>query len=145
MGTFTEQEAAFLGADGVGRLATLSRDGAPALAAIRYQVRENNDGTTEIVIPGFGMKHSAKFHNVGRDGRVAFLVDGPGTGSGRSVQFIQIRGSASTESDDEGDRIVIKPERIISFNVNQEYSDAHESEYDTRVVGGERTLRRVQA
>jgi pyridoxamine 5'-phosphate oxidase family protein len=142
MATFTEKELEFIGSDGLGRLATLSADGAPAIAAVRYRVETDGDETL-IVVPGFGMRHSAKFHNVKRDGRVSFLIDGGGGGGPHSVKFIQVRGVAESVDNNDDPRIVIHAKRIIAFNINEEYQADEAPQYDTREVGGERTLRRL--
>ncbi|MBF6591728.1 MAG: PPOX class F420-dependent oxidoreductase, partial [Ktedonobacterales bacterium] len=72
MGAFTEAEMAYLASQRIGRLATLSADGAPHVVPVRYHF---NAALETIEIGGHGMGASKKYRDVARDGRAAFVVD----------------------------------------------------------------------
>ena len=91
MSNFTDAERAFLGAQRLGRLATVDAAGRPHVVPVNY--RYNPDLDT-IDIGGWGMGRSKKFRDVARTGRAAFVVDDLPAGGG--VRGIEVRGSAET-------------------------------------------------
>ena len=72
MRAFTPEEIAYLEGQRLGRLATLGRDGSPHVVPVTF--RYNRDEDT-IDIGGHDFASRKKFRDVGRDGRVAFVVD----------------------------------------------------------------------
>jgi PPOX class F420-dependent enzyme/OxyR family protein len=120
MSAFTENEIAYLRSQRLGRLATVDERGEPHVVPVAFAYNAAHD---TIDIGGHGIGRSKKFRDVGRDGRVAFVVDDvPPAGQ---VRGIEVRGSAETlgeggknlrpNFDDEVIRI--RPTRIISWGI----------------------------
>jgi pyridoxamine 5'-phosphate oxidase family protein len=121
MSHFTDNEIAFLTSQRLGRLATLSVSGEPHVVPVGFRYNAEMD---TIDIPGYGMGTSKKFRDVGRDGRVAFVVDDvPEPGK---VQGVEVRGRAealqSGGNVDVPNRdpqmIRIRPTRIVSWGID---------------------------
>ena len=94
-----------------GRLATVGPDGVPQNKPVGY--RYNTElGTVDI--GGFGMERSAKYRNVGRDPKVAFVVDDAIGQGAAGMRFLEIRGRAEQA----GELIRIHPRRLVSWNVD---------------------------
>ncbi|MBA3874549.1 MAG: PPOX class F420-dependent oxidoreductase [Anaerolineae bacterium] len=118
---FTPKEIEYLSTQKMGRLATLSSDGAPNNLPVMY--RYNPDLDT-IDIGGLNISETKKFRNVRRDGRVSFVVDD--VQPPWEVRGGEIRGVAQTV--DEGSSylpdnfdphlIRIKPTQIISWGID---------------------------
>jgi pyridoxamine 5'-phosphate oxidase family protein len=125
----TESEQLFLSAQHHGRLATISRNGAPQIKPVGFSYNETL-GTIDIA--GFNMAASAKFKNVQANPRVAFVADDvPAPEEGAAgVRFLEIRGVAETVTDAPGpgqpdsdnhlapEIIRIHPRRVLAFNVD---------------------------
>jgi len=132
LSVFTPAELEYLGAQRLGRLATVGPDGAPHVVPVGFRY---NPATDTIDIGGHGMGRSKKWRDVGREPRVAVVVDDVGP-AGRP-RLIEIRGVATRlveggttlgrAFDDELLRIA--PSRIVSYGV--EPGQPH----DYRVVG----------
>jgi PPOX class F420-dependent enzyme/OxyR family protein/uncharacterized protein (TIGR02246 family) len=94
-----------------GRLATVGPDRGPQNKPVGYRY---NAGLGTIDIGGFGMERSAKYRNVGRDPKVAFVID-DATGEGAAnMRFLEVRGLAEQA----GELIRIHPRRLVSWNVD---------------------------
>ena len=88
---FTAKEIEYLSTQKMGRLATLSSDGAPNNLPVMY--RYNADLDT-IDIGGLNISETKKFRNVRHDGRVSFVVDD--VQPPWEVRGVEIRGLAQT-------------------------------------------------
>lgn len=115
---FTVDELAYLRASRLGRLATVDQTGAPQAKPVSYAVTMNGNG---IDIVGHRITASAKWRNIVRDPRVAFVVDDPGDGTYDGVSGIEIRGRAtlhdSSTDPSETARIRIHPDRVLAWNL----------------------------
>ncbi|MDF3291200.1 MULTISPECIES: PPOX class F420-dependent oxidoreductase [Streptomyces] len=135
---FTEAERAYLAGQGLGRLATVGRDGGPQVRPVGF--RCNTDGTVDIGGPR--LSSSQKWRNAQANPHVAFVVDDmtpdePGAvkpGWGRGVE---IRGRAELLTGVEpplapdffSDEIIrVHPERVISWHINS-------GEFESRNLG----------
>src|SRR5579884_2453025 len=117
MSAFSPAEIAYLQSQRLGRLATLGATGAPHVVPVAFRY---NPELETIDIGGHGIAKSKKFRDVGRDGRVAFVVDDvqlqPWRASG-----IEIRGRAETlptggktvNPDFDDELIRLRPQRIV--------------------------------
>jgi PPOX class F420-dependent enzyme/OxyR family protein len=94
-----------------GRLATVGPDGVPQNKPVGYRY---NAELGTIDIGGFGMERSAKYRNVGRDPKVAFVVDDAIGQGAAGMRFLEIRGRAEQA----GELIRIHPRRLVSWNVD---------------------------
>jgi PPOX class probable F420-dependent enzyme len=87
--TLTAEQRAFIDQPGTfARLATLGRDGAPQLTVMWF--RRVDDAFRMVCEPG-----AAKAHNVGRDPRVALVIEHPTD----PYRYLQFRGRAELVSD----------------------------------------------
>jgi pyridoxamine 5'-phosphate oxidase family protein len=120
--TFSAAEIDYLTTQRLGRLATVQPGGAPQVSPVGF---EYNETLNTIDIGGFAMSTSQKFRNVKAGGRVAFVVDDIPSTDPRRVRCLEIRGTAeaivdvSTADSTDNSIIRIRPERIISFGVDQ--------------------------
>jgi pyridoxamine 5'-phosphate oxidase family protein len=112
---FSAGEEAYLRSQGLGRLASLDSSGAPTVVPVGYRLGHDASGATVIAIGGFRLRESAKFRNLARDGRCAFVVD---DGIGPSARGILVKGRASLIDDPEGTSILVHPERLTSWGVD---------------------------
>jgi pyridoxamine 5'-phosphate oxidase family protein len=122
MTTFTETELQYMQSQRLGRLATLSTDGAPNNVPVSFRY---NAVLGTIDIGGHKLSSSKKFKNVGRDGRVSFVIDDvlpPWEPRG-----IEIRGRAEAimvkaggaGQEQFGDALIrITPEHVISWGID---------------------------
>ncbi|HLO32712.1 MAG TPA: PPOX class F420-dependent oxidoreductase [Anaerolineales bacterium] len=72
MSVFTNNELDYLGAQRLGRLATVDSDGNPHVVPVGFRY---NAETDTIDIGGHGFKESRKWRDVARHPRIAFVVD----------------------------------------------------------------------
>lgn len=122
---FTAAEAAFLGSQRLGRLATAQPDGTLQASPVGFEV----DAELGVIdVRGYGMANSRKFRNVEDNGRVAFVVDDVPSLDPFRVRCLEVRGWAEavrTPADEatgaDGAIIRIHPKRIISFGINTEF------------------------
>ena len=127
--TFSGPELAYLGIQRLGRLATVQSDGSPQVSPVGFSYNQELD---TIDIGGFSMSRSQKFRNVVHDGRVAFVVDDVVSTEPWRVRCLEVRGVAVVVPD-EGkpepghDRSIIRirPQRIISFGIDQTDQEPH--------------------
>ncbi len=121
MSVFTEKELEYMATQRLGRLATLTKDGAPHLSAVGFRYNPELD---TIDIGGRDLPGTAKWREVKRDGRVSFLIDDvqpPWT-----PRSMEIRGHAETiEADGTAMNsnfgpglIRIKPTRVVALGID---------------------------
>jgi pyridoxamine 5'-phosphate oxidase family protein len=72
MSAFTAAEIEYLAGQRLGRLATVGPDGAPHVVPVGFRY---NPETDTIDIGGHNMGRSKKWRDIGREPRVAFVVD----------------------------------------------------------------------
>lgn len=121
--TFTNPEIRFLSRQPLGHLTTIGPDGTPQVKPVGFAY---NPDTGSIDISGLNMAASAKYRNVQRNPRVAFVVDEvTEQNSPDGAHFLEIRGRAETvtgviQTDDllAPEIIRIHPTRVLSFNVD---------------------------
>lgn len=118
---FTPAEITYLDHARLGRLATLDGNGSPQNKPVSFTI---NPADSTIDITGHSLASSAKYRNILRDPRVAFVVDDLGGGTYTTVRGIEVRGQATaisysdTPETDHGAMIRVTPERILSWNIN---------------------------
>ncbi len=120
---FTDQERTYLRRQRLGRIATVDRNGLPQNSAVGFWI----DDADTILIGGRDLGNSRKFRNIERNPGVSFLVDDIASIDPWRVRAVEIRGTARTLRDVEpirpgmsNERIVIHPERVISFGLDPE-------------------------
>ena len=120
MSVFTGVELAFLTSQRLGRLGTVGRDGSPHVMPVGFHYDPETD---TIVIGGAGMGTSKKWRDMGRDPRVAFVVDD--VVPGRGPRLVEVRGiatrvlaggSALGRGFDE-EWVRIRPQRIVTYGL----------------------------
>ena len=121
MDTFTAQQRAYLASQRLGRLATVDRTGTPQNSPVGFTITD--EGT--VVIVGWTMGDSRKFHNVVGHPRAAFVVDDITSVDPWQVRGVEIRGQAEAVFDVEPaqaglsrEQIHLLPERIISWGLD---------------------------
>jgi pyridoxamine 5'-phosphate oxidase family protein len=122
--TLTEAELAYLAGQTLGRLATVSADGAPQNNPVSFRYNAEH-GTIDI--GGLAMGNTRKFRNVQATGRAAFVVDDIASRSPWRVRGVEIRGDAEALVDQEPpgphfsrELIRIHPRRVISWGLDPE-------------------------
>ncbi|UKY51763.1 PPOX class F420-dependent oxidoreductase [Streptomyces inhibens] len=121
--TFTADEVAYLHAQPLGRLATLGPGGQPFNAPVAFDFDER---LGVIWISGSTMASTAKYRNVLRNPKVAFVVDDVLSMDPWQPRGITMRGVATALDADSaagrarGGRAVIRitPLRVVSWAVN---------------------------
>ena len=112
--TFSDLEIEYLGAQLLGRLATVDAAGAPQNSPVAFR---HNPETGTIDIGGHNLVASRKFRNVQARPQVSFVVDDlPSTRPWRA-RGIEIRGEAEALTGDEP-LIRIRPRRIIAWGID---------------------------
>lgn len=126
---FTEAELAYLGAQPLGRLATVQKDGTLQVNPVGFSVNRD-DGTIDI--GGFRMALSQKYRNIEANGRVAFVVDDIASFDPWRVRCLEIRGVAeavpgpkAADGDLDGAIIRVRPQRILSFGIEVPDQEPH--------------------
>jgi pyridoxamine 5'-phosphate oxidase family protein len=94
--TFTAEEADYLRAQALGRLATVDASGAPQNNPVGFLV---DDDTGQVLIGGLAMGSTRKFRNVQRNPRVALVVDDLASTDPWTVRGVEIRGAAEALTD----------------------------------------------
>lgn len=130
----TSAEIGYLGAQRLGRLATIQPDGSPQVKPVGFRYNAEL-GTIDIV--GFRMSASQKFRNVSRDGRAALVVDDIVSTQPWRVRFLEIRGIADAVPRSDGGGadtalIRIHPRRILSFGIEEPPGEPHQTRLTTR-------------
>lgn len=122
MSAFTDAEIAYLRGQRLGRMATVGRDGAPHVVPVGFRYNPQAD---TIDIGGHELGRTKKWRDLGRDPRIAFVVDDvlpPWT-----PRLIEVRGVATllTQGGTEIGRgfadelIRITPTRIVTYGINE--------------------------
>ena len=121
MSVFTGDELEYLAGQRLGRLATVGSDGAPHVVPVGFRY---NAKTDTIDIGGHRLAETKKWRDIGREPRVAFVVDD--VLPPWRPRLIEIRGVATRLGEggtallpsfaDELIRIV--PTRIVSYGIN---------------------------
>jgi len=135
MSAFTPSELHFLTGQRLGRLATIGRDGAPHVMPVGFRYDPETD---TIVIGGSGMGTSKKWRDMGRDPRVAFVVDD--VVAGRGPRLLEVRGIATRfETGGSGlgrgfDEAFVRiaPTRVVSYGLGDAGHDLRS--FDARDV-----------
>ena len=127
--TFTVSELGYLATQRLGRLATVQRDGTLQVSPVGFRY---NPSTATIDIAGYHMAASRKFRNVADNGRVAFVVDDIASVQPWRVRCLEIRGHAEavdapadSSGNLDGAIIRIRPQRIISFGIDEPDQEPH--------------------
>jgi pyridoxamine 5'-phosphate oxidase family protein len=107
-GHFTEEEAAFLAENFIGRVATASISGQPHVVPVAYKF----DGMT-ITFGGWNLERSLKFKNMMTNNKVAFVVDEIVPTRPWRVRGLEVRGTAEPIPGNEG----VSGVRIIPVNI----------------------------
>jgi pyridoxamine 5'-phosphate oxidase family protein len=132
MSSFTPAELAYLAGQRLGRVATVQPGGALQVSPVGFSYNAELDS---IDIAGHGMATSRKFRNVADNGRVAFVVDDVASVSPWRPRCLEIRGHAETVEDSpNGPLIRIRPERIISFGIDSEFTSPRDLVVNSRNV-----------
>ena len=127
---FSSAEIGYLNDQELGRLATVQPDGTLQVSPVGFRY----DPDTEFIeIRGMNLARSRKFRNVVDNGRAAFVVDDVPSLQPRRVRCLEIRGpgeavvlDAARANEFGGAVIRIKPERIISFGIDDPDQGPHE-------------------
>jgi pyridoxamine 5'-phosphate oxidase family protein len=118
--TFHDFELQYLGSQPLGRLATVQPDGTLQVSPVGYAY---NAELGTIDIGGYNMTSSRKYRNVADNGRVAFVVDDIRSRDPWRVRCLEIRGVAEAISDPP--LIRLRPQRVISFGIDEPDTEAH--------------------
>ncbi|MDR3546636.1 MAG: PPOX class F420-dependent oxidoreductase [Candidatus Limnocylindrales bacterium] len=121
MSVFSVIEREYLDGQRLGRLATVGADGAPHVVPVSFAY---NGSLDTIDIGGHALADSKKWRDIGRDPRVAFVIDDllpPWR-----PRMVEIRGQASRLGDGGAslgpgfadELIRITPTRIVSFGLD---------------------------
>ncbi len=144
--SITKAELEYLSTQRLGRLATAQPNGTLQVSPVGFRVNEN---TGTIDIAGRAMAGSRKFRNVAENGQVAFVVDDFVSLQPWLPRCVEIRGAgeAIAEPTDsawavdlaqtgfDGAIIRIRPQRIISFGIDEAGTDVYEYKVSKRTVG----------
>jgi uncharacterized protein len=144
---FTEAELAYLATQRLGRLATVGPHGAPHVMPVGFRVERDTD---TIVIGGHGMGGSKKWRDIGRDPRVAFVVDD--VQPPWSPRLVEVRGTAArftTGGSALGNGfdeafVRVTPERVISYGLGAAGHDRRSFDAPDVAQGSGGTARRIQ-
>ncbi|HZR53442.1 MAG TPA: PPOX class F420-dependent oxidoreductase [Streptosporangiaceae bacterium] len=119
---FTAGEIAYIGAQRLGRLATVQPSGDPQVNPVSCYY---NPDTGTIDIGGRAMAVSRKYRNVSRNPRVAVVIDDMAAGPPPRIRCLEIRGRAEalpepdhTTARTAGPIIRVHPERVISWGID---------------------------
>ena len=129
---FTETEIAYLASQRLGRLATVQHGGVLQVSPVGFVY---NPALQTIDISGFNLTRSQKFRNVADNGRAAFVVDDIASVQPWRVRCVEIRGVAEAIESDDAPLIRLRPERIISFGIDEPDTEAHSLTVHSRDVG----------
>lgn len=123
MSVFTEKEIEYFGEQRLGRLATVDAEGRPHVVPVAFRYNAELD---TVDIGGHNFAKSKKFRDVGKTGRVAFVVDDvlpPWRARG-----VEVRGRAEVHSeggkeimqDFSEELIRIFPQRIVGWGLDSD-------------------------
>ncbi len=114
MAAFTQAELDYLAAQPLMRFASASPKGRPDVATVVFSV----DGD-DIVTGGFDITKTIRYRNIQGNPRATVVVDDLASVDPWAPRGIKVRGSATIESDPEGERFRITPEVIWSWGINE--------------------------
>lgn len=143
--SFTDNEREYLSTQHLGRLATAQPDGTLQVSPVGFRF---NEATGTVDIAGRGMAASKKFRNIAANGQVAFVIDDVASVQPWRPRCVEIRGEgeAIAEPTDsawaadlaqtgfDGAIIRIRPQRIISFGIDNSDTDVYEYKVSNRTV-----------
>ena len=129
---FTDDELAYLSTQRLGRLATVQPDGTLQVSPVGFHY---NPTTSTIDIQGYRMAASRKFRNVADNGRAAFVVDDIVSVDPWRVRCLEIRGVAEAIEGPDAPLIRLRPQRVISFGIDEPDTEAHSLTVNSRDVG----------
>lgn len=139
--TFKSHELEFLHQAELGRLATIRPNGTPQNNPVSFVY---NDELGTIDIAGHRMSASQKYRNVARNNKVALVVDDITSLDPWRARCLEIRGIAEQvqaarspgAAGGELDTAIIRvtPRRIISFGIDDQISEPHQVQVDSRDV-----------
>jgi pyridoxamine 5'-phosphate oxidase family protein len=119
---FSEAELDFLDDHDLARMATVQPDGTLQISPVGYRY---NRAAGSIDVTGMNLARSRKFRNVEDNGRVATVIDDRPSLKPMRVRCLELRGRAEALPDVfpddghlDGSVIRIRPERIISFGID---------------------------
>jgi pyridoxamine 5'-phosphate oxidase family protein len=124
---FTDAELEYLRSQRLGRLATVAPDGSLQNSPVGFDVEAE---TGVISIHGRDLAKTRKFHNVGANGKVAFVVDDIVSLDPWNVRCLEIRGTAEALSV-EDPVIRIHPRRIISWGMGADGQEGSKRNVDS--------------
>jgi pyridoxamine 5'-phosphate oxidase family protein len=110
---FNEQERAYLASQRLGRLATSSVDGQPHVVPVGFSLREGY-----IHFSGFNLKGTAKYRQILRNERVAFVVDDLASVDPWTPRMVTIKGIAEPVEIDGSPFVRITPTWKASYGIN---------------------------
>jgi len=114
MSRFTDRERAYLQSrPGLGRIATVGRDGTPHVVPVGWSY---NPETDTIDVGGHDLAATKKFRDARRTGRAAIVIDDLASTSPWRPRGVEVRGRAETLMDPRP-MIRIHPERIVSWGI----------------------------
>lgn len=124
MSVFRPDEIAYLESQFLGRLATVGPDGQPHVVPVAFRYNPDHD---TIDIGGHGFARRKKFRDVGRNPRVAFVVDDVPSVNPWRARGIEIRGEAAVleaggqaiRPDFDAEMFRVRPRRIISWGLEE--------------------------
>jgi len=135
--TFTAFEIDFMKQAELGRLATIQPDGTPQNSPVGFSYNERL-GTIDI--SGYEMAKSRKFRNLTSNEKVAFVVDDVTSRDPWRVRCLEIRGTAEQAESDSGAIIRVRPQRVISFGIDDQKTEPHDLVVHVRNVGANSTV-----
>jgi pyridoxamine 5'-phosphate oxidase family protein len=119
---FTDAERRYLSEFRLGRIATVGRDGTPHVAPVGWSYDPEQD---VLEIGGRDFARSKKYRDAERSGRAAIVIDDLAGVDPWRPRGIEIRGGA--EVLDDPPRIRIRPQRIVSWGLDNADSFAREA------------------
>ena len=139
---FKPHEIAFLQQADLGRLATIQPNGTPQVSPVGFTY---NEELQTIDISGYRMSRSQKYRNLATNNKVAFVVDDIVSRNPWRVRCLEIRGVGEQVLSDAGQTgpagdaldaaiIRIRPQRVISFGIDDTDTEPHQLVPDRRTV-----------
>ena len=113
MAAFTDLELEYLRSQPLMRFASASPTGVPDVAAVAFSV----DGD-DLVTAGFDITKTVRYRNIRQNPRATVVIDDLAAVQPWTPRGIKVRGRASIESDDAGEKFRITPEVVWSWGVN---------------------------
>jgi pyridoxamine 5'-phosphate oxidase family protein len=128
---FSETEIAYLASQRLGRLATLQPSGVLQVSPVGFAY---NPALETIDISGYRLTRSQKFRNVADNGRAAYVVDDIVSVDPWRVRRLEIRGVAEAIERPDAPLIRLRPQRVISFGIDEPDTEAHSLTVTSRDV-----------